>query len=150
MQAPLEFSGHQYLRQILTLSVLSTRQVIIKNIRSDAINPGLTNYEINLLQLIEKVTNGCHININKTGTQLIFKPGIITCNDGLLVEHKCTHARNISYYLEVIAVLAVFGKTELNLTLYGTTDDLQDQSVDSFGRSFSYLMAQFGQTAGTF
>ena len=149
-QAPLEFSGHHYIRQILTLSVLSTRQVIIKNIRSDHINPGLTDYEVNLLQLIEKVTNGCQVNISKTSIKLIFKPGIIDCNEGLLIEHSCNLGRNISYYLEVICILAVFGKTELNLHLEGNTDDLLDQSVDSFGRSFTYLMGQFGQTAGTF
>ena len=48
-QAPLEFSGHKNLRQILTLSLLSGRQVIIKNIRASHSNPGLLQYEINLL-----------------------------------------------------------------------------------------------------
>ena len=100
--------------------------------------------------MIEKVTNGCQVNISKTGTKLIFRPGIIDCNEGLIVEHECHLARNISYYLEVVSVLAVFGKTELNLQLTGNTDDLLDQSVDSFGRSFTYLMNQFGQTSGTF
>jgi len=66
------------------------------------------------------------VNISKTGTKLIFRPGIIDCNEGLLIEHQCHLARNISYYLEVICMLAVFGKTELNLLLTGNTDDLLD------------------------
>lgn len=48
-QAPLEFAGHAYLRQILVLSLLSGRQVIIKDIRSEETNPGLLPYEVNLL-----------------------------------------------------------------------------------------------------
>ena len=139
-QAPLEFHGHQYIRQILTLSMLSGRQVIIKSIRSQHTNPGLTPYEINLVELIEKVTNGCQININKTGTKLVFKPGIIDSNEGLNVEHNCDLGRNITYYLEVVCILAIFGKTELNLTLNGNTDDTIDQSVDSFARAFTYIL----------
>jgi RNA 3'-terminal phosphate cyclase-like protein len=89
-------------------------------------------FEMNLLELIEKVTNGCQMSISKTGTRLIFRPGIIDSNDGVEVTHECNLVRNITYYLEVICMLGVFGKTELNVTLEGNTDDLVDQSVDSF------------------
>jgi RNA 3'-terminal phosphate cyclase-like protein len=139
-QAALEFSGHQYIRQIVTLSLLSGRQVIIKDIRSGSTNPGLTSYEMNLLELVEKITNGTQITINKTGTRLILHPGIIDSNEGLLVEHQCDLTRNISYYLEVVCPVAVFGKSELNMLLSGNTDDFVDQSVDSFSRAFTYLM----------
>jgi RNA 3'-terminal phosphate cyclase-like protein len=88
-RVPLEFNGHAYLRQHILLSILSQRQIIVKNIRSEEENPGLLQYEISLLKLIEKVTNGCEININKTGTRLIFTPGYIDCNDGLPIEHEC-------------------------------------------------------------
>ena len=125
-QAPLEFTGHKHLRQVLTLSLLSGRQVIVKNIRSNHSNPGLLPYEVNLLGLIEKVTNGCQISINKTGTRLIFRPGIIDANDGVEVQHDCDLARSITYYLEVICLLGIFGKTELNVTLTGNTDDAKD------------------------
>jgi RNA 3'-terminal phosphate cyclase-like protein len=82
-QTPLEFSGHKHLRQLLTLSMLSGRQIIVKNIRANHTNPGLLPYEVNLLQLIEKVTNGCQISISKTGTRVVFKPGIIDANEGV-------------------------------------------------------------------
>jgi RNA 3'-terminal phosphate cyclase-like protein len=140
----LEFHGHQYLRQWLVLSILSGRQIIIKNIRSSEENPGLRDYEMSLLKLIEKVTNGSVVNINKTGTRLIFRPGMIDCNEGLPVEHDCHLERNITYYLEVVVPIVIFGKTMLNLQLKGNTDDNIDQSVDSFKSAWGHLLKLFG------
>jgi RNA 3'-terminal phosphate cyclase-like protein len=119
----LEFFGHNNFRQVVTLSVLSGRQIIIKEIRSQDVNPGLRDYEVDLLKLIEKITNGTEININKTGTRLILKPGIIDSADGMPIEHDCNLARSITYYLECLVFLGMFGKTTLNLTLNGNTDD---------------------------
>ena len=128
------------MRQVLTLSLLSGRQIIVKNIRSSHTNPGLLPYEVNLIHLLEKVTNGCQVSISKTGTRLIFRPGIIDANDGIEVEHDCDLGRSITYYLEVLCLLGVFAKTEMNLVLKGNTDDAKDQSVDSFGRAFNFLL----------
>lgn len=126
------------------MSLLSGRQIIVKNIRAEEENPGLRDYEMSLIRLIEKVTNGCQVNINKTGTRLIFRPGMIDCNEGLPIEHECNLNRNITYYLEAIVPLAVFGKTTLNLTLTGNTDDSLDQSIDSFKSIMVHLLTQFG------
>ena len=136
----MEFHGHQYLRQQLVLSLLSGRQIIVKDIRSQDENPGLSDYEMSLLKLLEKVTNGSVVNINKTGTRLIFRPGMIDCNEGLPIEHECHLARNLTYYLEVVVPLAVFGKTILNLTLKGNTDDNLDQSIDCFKNAWQHLL----------
>jgi len=108
------------------LSILSGKQIIVKNIRSQEENPGLKDYELSLLKLLEKITNGSNVNISKTGTRLIFRPGMIDCNEGLPVEHDCHLDRNITYYLETVVPLAVFGKTMLNITLKGNTDDNLD------------------------
>lgn len=116
----------------------------MKNIRSQDENPGLKDYELNLLKLLEKVTNGSVVNINKTGTRLIFRPGMIDCNEGMPVEHDCHLDRNISYYLEVVVPICIFGKTFLNLTLTGNTDDNIDQSIDSFKSVWTHLLKQFG------
>ena len=102
------------------------------------------DYELSLLKLIEKITNGSVVNINKTGTRIIFRPGIIDCNDGMPIEHSCHLSRSISYYLEVIVPLALFGKTVSNLTLTGNTDDNIDQSVESFKACWTHLLKQFG------
>ena len=122
-QSPLEFVGHENLRQVIMLSMLSSRQVIIKNIRQDDIDPGLKPYEVNLLKLVEKITNGSEVNINKTGTRLIFRPGIIDANEGMPIEHECDLERSITYYLECIVILGIFGKSTMNVTLSGNTDD---------------------------
>jgi RNA 3'-terminal phosphate cyclase-like protein len=61
--------------------------VIIKNIRGEHTDPGLRPFEVNLLKLLEKCTNGSNVNINKTGTRLIFRPGIIDANEGMPIEH---------------------------------------------------------------
>jgi len=82
--------------------------------------------EVDMLKLVEKLTNGCQINISKTGTKLIFKPGIIDCNEGLDVHHDCHLSRNIVYYLELVTVLGIFGKSQLSLKLTGNTDDNLD------------------------
>ena len=66
------------------------------------------------------------MSINKTGTRLIFRPGIIDANDGQEVHHDCNLGRSITYYLEVICMLGIFGKTEMAVTLTGNTDDLKD------------------------
>lgn len=79
-----------------------------------------------MLKLIEKVTNGTTSIINKTGTKLTFRPGIIDCAEGMLVEHVCNLERSMTYYLEIICVLAIFGKTDLWLDLEGNTDDQLD------------------------
>ncbi len=50
--------------------------------------------------------------------------------------------RNVTYYLEVVCLLSVFGKTEMSLVLTGNTDDTKDQSVDSFSRAFNFIMNQ--------
>lgn len=125
------------------LSLLSGRQIIVKDIRSQDENPGLSDYEMSLLKLLEKVTNGSVVNINKTGTRLIFRPGMIDCNEGLPIEHDCHLARNLTYYLEVVVPLAVFGKTILNLTLKGNTDDNLDQSIDCFKNAWQHLLKIF-------
>lgn len=105
--------------------------------------------ELNLLKLIEKVTNGSQVNINKTGTRLIFRPGMIDCNDGMPIEHDCHLSRNITYYLETVVPIALFGKTILNMTLTGNTDDNIDQSIDSFKAVWVHLIKQFGVVDGS-
>lgn len=63
----LRFSTHHNLRQRLLLSILSGKSIRIDQIRSDDAHVGLREYEINLLRLVEKVTNGSTIEISVTG-----------------------------------------------------------------------------------
>jgi hypothetical protein len=63
----MRFSTHHHLRQRILLSVLSGKSLRIDNIRSDDVHVGLRDYEVNLLRLVEKVTNGSTIEISVTG-----------------------------------------------------------------------------------
>lgn len=71
----LRFTGHRHLRQRILLSILSGKSMRIDGIRSDDVHVGLRDYEVNLLRLVEKVTNGSTIEISVTGkaTLIIFR-----------------------------------------------------------------------------
>jgi len=123
----LQFSGHQFLRHRLVLSILSGKPVKIDKIRADDKNPGLRDYEVSLLRLLERATNGTVIEISVTGTAILLKPGVIA---GGQVTHDCPLSRSIGYFLEPIIMLAPFAKKPLNLILRGITSDDSDLSVD--------------------
>ncbi|EIN07226.1 18S rRNA biogenesis protein [Punctularia strigosozonata HHB-11173 SS5] len=121
------FSGHEYLRQRLVLSILSGKPVKIDKIRPDDKDPGLRDYEVSLLRLLEKVTNGTVIEISLTGTAILVKPGIIA---GGTAVHDCPLSRSVGYFLEPMVMIAPFAKKPLQLTLRGITTDDKDLSVD--------------------
>jgi RNA 3'-terminal phosphate cyclase-like protein len=73
--------------------------------------------------MLEKITNGSTSVINKTGTKLTFRPGIIDSADGTLVEHECSLERSITYWAEPACILALFGKSDLMIDFTGNTDD---------------------------
>ncbi|KAJ1303196.1 hypothetical protein OPQ81_011395 [Rhizoctonia solani] len=123
----VRFTGHNYFRQRITLSILSGKAVRIDGIRPDDQNPGLRDFEASFLRLIEKVTNGTVIEISYTGTSVLVKPGIIS---GGPVTHECPLSRSIGYFLEPLVSIAPFSKKPLHLTLKGITSDERDLSVD--------------------
>ena len=63
----LKFKGSQHFRQRLVCATLSGRPIRIDGIREQDENPGVRDYEACLLRLIEKVTDGCVVEINETG-----------------------------------------------------------------------------------
>ena len=128
----LKLSGSNYFRIKIAYSLLLQKPVEISNIRSNSINPGLTEYEISFLKLIEKITNGTHIEISKTGTILKFYPGVITNNYGEIFEFQCDNSRCLSYYLEGIIPVSLYGKESLQMILKGITNNEEDLSCDTF------------------
>ncbi|KAN0061133.1 hypothetical protein ACQY0O_006868 [Thecaphora frezii] len=124
----LRFTGHSYFRQRLVLSILSGRPVRIDSIRPDASSPGLRDFEASFLRLIEKVTNGSHVEISYTGTSVLLRPGAIA---GGNVVHDCPLSRSVGYFAEWIVVLAPFAKKELALTLRGLTAREGDLGTDT-------------------
>lgn len=93
--------------------------------------------------MIEKITNGCKIEIDHTGTSVYYRPGVII---GGKVEHDCGNERGIGYFLEALVCLAPFGKDTLDITLHGITNpnnDL-DVSVDIFKSVTIPMLNHFG------
>ena len=73
----LTFKGDGEFRQVLILSLLSGKPVVIEDIRHLEDELGLTDYEVSLLKLIDELTNGTKTKLNETGTRLVFNPGFI-------------------------------------------------------------------------
>lgn len=88
----LHYNGHNFLRQRLILSILSGKPVDIKDIRTSEDEPGLKDFEISLLKLLDKVTNGTIVELNETGTSLYFQPGLLL---GGTFEHDCSVQRGL-------------------------------------------------------
>jgi RNA 3'-terminal phosphate cyclase-like protein len=128
----VHLTGSNYFRIKIAYSLLFQRPVQISEMRSNSINPGLAEYEISFLKLIEKITNGTKIEISKTGTILKFHPGVITNNYGDEFEFSCDNSRCLTYYLEGLIPIAMFGKESLKLILNGVTNDSKDISIDTF------------------
>lgn len=84
------------------------------------------DFEVDLLKLLEKATNGTVIKINETGTSLLYRPGLLT---GGSIEHECCPERSIGYFLEVLVCLAPFCKKPFDVHLSGVTHHPLDPSV---------------------
>lgn len=65
----LKFQGAASFRARLVLATVSGRPLRLDDIRAGDEQPGLREYEASLLRLIEKVTDGCAVEINETGAR---------------------------------------------------------------------------------
>lgn len=127
-----KFDNADFFRFKLAFSLLTSTPIEITNIHSTEYNIGLQPYEICFLKLISNISNGSFFKINETGTSLKFIPGTITNNNGECLTFEADVSRNISYYLEGIFLISLFGKEKLNLNISGVTNNLFDISMDSF------------------
>ncbi|XP_024878230.1 probable RNA 3'-terminal phosphate cyclase-like protein [Temnothorax curvispinosus] len=123
----LIYEGSNYLRYRLLLSTLSGKAVKIVNIRTKNDDPGLKEYEISFIHLLDKMTNGTKIELNETGTSIYYNPGLLSGGE---LEHDCSLQRGIGYYLEAVMILAPFCKNSIDLKLRGVTNNTIDPSVD--------------------
>jgi RNA 3'-terminal phosphate cyclase-like protein len=144
MSGVRRFRGGSQFRQRIALATLSGKAIRIDDIRHREETPGLRDFEANFLRLIEKLTNGCRIEINETGTSLYYRPGVLAFGHPGDLVHDCGNSRSIGYFLEGIVALAPFGKRALHIKLRGITNDERDQSVDGFRNVTLRLMQKFG------
>lgn len=145
---PLRFTTHAALRRRLILATLTGTPLHVSQIRSNSLKPGLTPYEFSLLRLLDSLTNGSLIEISLTGTSFLYKPGLIAGNNGKQLRHTLPEgcSRGVTYYLEVLALLAPFSKSAFSIVLDGgvitsATDD--DYSIDTFRTAVLPLFAHF-------
>lgn len=136
----LEFSGCNFFRLRLAYSILSGRPIRIINIRKNDDRPGIRDFEAKLIGLLEKVTNGTKVEISRTGTQVSFRPGMIT---GGTVNVDCGTDRCLSYFLEPLILLSPFCKLAMTIKLKGVTNAPGELSVDGIKASWLKVYNKF-------
>jgi RNA 3'-terminal phosphate cyclase-like protein len=124
------FESEEFLRQQITLATLTFQPLNIKKIRPFSCSPGIREYEIRFLWLIEKLTTGCMVNFHSEGTSLSYKPGVLI--GGLNLFHDCGKERGLGYFLEPLVLMSLFARNPLTITLKGITNHHLDPSVDTF------------------
>lgn len=136
----LTYEGCNFFRQRLVLATLSSKAIRITNIRQDSDEPGLKEFEAGFIRLLDTITNGSRIEVNETGTELFFEPGLLV---GGTVEHVCSQQRSIGYFLEPLFMLAPFAKKPIRITLKGITNGPCDPSVDYYRVCVLPLLKKF-------
>lgn len=92
----LIYKGSNFLKQRLLLSTLSGKPVKIIEIRKSDENPGLKEYEVSLVRLFDKITNGTNIELSQNGLSLLYQPGLL---HGGTIQHDCSLERGIGKYI---------------------------------------------------
>lgn len=157
-QAPLRVKTQKSFAHRLILSTLTGRAIRFEQIRASSLNhTGLAPHEVSFLRLLEAVTNGSQIVIGLTGTELLYKPGLITGSapgsgaSGGVIRHELPAdcSRGVSYFLIPLCLLAPFSKAPINVMFTGpgviTSATLSgDMSADSVRTAILPLYAKFG------
>ncbi|KAN0008839.1 hypothetical protein ACTFIU_009505 [Dictyostelium citrinum] len=142
----LKFQGSTHFRQRIICSTLSGKAIRITNIRDEDEKPGLRDYEASFLRLVDKITNGSKIEINSTGTQITYIPGIIIGGKG--ITHECGTVRGIGYFVEALICLGPFAKAPLDITLNGITNNDIDLTIDTIRTTTLPIIRKFGIEEG--
>lgn len=149
----LRYEGCSQFRQRIVAATLSGKALRINEIRSgqlDELRPGLQDFEASFLRLVEKMSDGCQIEINETGTSMRYRPGLLT---GGAISHDCGGAndsnpdrlcRSVGWFIEGILPLAIFSRERVILSLTGITNDAMDISVDILKNVTLPLLRNFG------
>ncbi|KAL5282588.1 RCL1 family protein [Megaselia abdita] len=136
----LVYKGANFFKQRLLLSTLSGKPVKIKDIRSDFSDPGLREFEVCLVRLLDKVTNGTVIELNNSGTAIYFRPGLL---QGGTITHDCCLKRGIGYYIDVLLAIGPFCKNPLNVIFKGVTNSKDSPSIDHIKSAAFPILKRF-------
>lgn len=125
-QAAITVEAPAHFRQRVVMATLSGRPLRFTNVRHLQDEPGLRDYEVSFLRLVDKVSNGCIIEIDHSGTTVSYRPGVLI---GGKVTHDCPTTRAVGYFLEALIWLAPFCKKPVVVTLTGVTNNQEDPCV---------------------
>eukprot|EP00917_Polyrhabdina_sp_WS-2016_P031329 GHVP01066870.1.p1 GENE.GHVP01066870.1~~GHVP01066870.1.p1 ORF type:complete len:170 (+),score=33.24 GHVP01066870.1:14-523(+) len=134
-QKKVRFLGEDNFRWRLVLSCIANVPVFISKINDNGTSTaGMGAFGSSFVDLLEKLTGGASVEFNHNGTAVKFSCGSIV---GGFVHHvmpkEKSGVRSLAYVLEPIALLALFGREPLELTLDGVTEGTRlDISVDNF------------------
>lgn len=133
--------SHQNFRVRLILATLTRTPLKIERIRSNDVNPGLRDYEVSFLRLLEQITDGSIIEISYTGTTVIFRPGIIIGGD---LTVSCNESRALGYYIQYLLILGPFAKKKFNIIFKGVDADEQSIGLEGVKWGFLPILEKFG------
>jgi RNA 3'-terminal phosphate cyclase-like protein len=136
----LTFKGCNYLKQRLILSTLSGKAIKLTDIRCNTSSPGIRQFEVNLLRLMDKLTNGTKIELNDDGTSLLYVPGLL---EGGSIQHDTCPEKGIGYYLDILVSLGPFCKNALDVKLKGVTNSADSPSVDHIKNACLPILKRF-------
>eukprot|EP00920_Eleutheroschizon_duboscqi_P014554 GHVT01033811.1.p1 GENE.GHVT01033811.1~~GHVT01033811.1.p1 ORF type:complete len:514 (+),score=106.32 GHVT01033811.1:1507-3048(+) len=137
MSSYLSYFGSNFFRQRLAFSTLSGRPIKISKIgierQKEKGGGGIRKHEASLLRLLDKISDGCSISVDPSGTVVTYTPGLLTGGAGdFPLVHFCGLERSVVYFLEFLLLLAPFAKRPLDIKLRGLTADHKDISIDTF------------------
>lgn len=93
--------------------------------------------------MVNTITNGTRIVLSKQGDRLQFYPGMVVNNSNRELSFNCGESRAMSYYIEYLILMAIFGKTDLDISITGITNDNIDPSIDQYARVLPHIMSKF-------
>jgi RNA 3'-terminal phosphate cyclase-like protein len=133
----MKFKGTANFRSRIICSIISGESFTVRNLPSY----GLAEYELKFLELVTLLTNGTIINVDED--LLEFTPGLIT-NQSYPIDFNSGMNRGIAYFIEGVLPIAVFGKSDLVLTITGKINDPRDVSIETIRANHIPMLKRFG------
>mmetsp|Transcript_1566 Transcript_1566/g.1784 ORF Transcript_1566/g.1784 Transcript_1566/m.1784 type:complete len:385 (+) Transcript_1566:78-1232(+) len=138
----IKFKGSFQFRARLVGALLSSKSVSIRQIRESDSAPGLREYEVSFLKLLDELTDGTQVSINPTGTSVTFSPGLVK---GGTIEFDCSNTgRSIGYFIEGILPVCLFSKRVTTIHFTGVTSDDMDICIETLNYVTLPLLSRFG------
>jgi len=125
------------IREKIYLSIVSKKKIKLvkkKNIEK------IKNFELNLLSLLDNLTENSVIEINEFGNIIIIDPGLLKCG---YYSHICNEEKSINYYLEFICYILPLFDSYLELNFIGSLNSSTDLSLEIMRYMIMPLIRKF-------